>query len=142
MTGFFVSGSRKSGRHAYCRECARVPVEVSSVWRRKRKYGLDKTAHDSLLDAQDGVCGICKQKEWRHRRGRALPLHVDHDHKTSRVRGLLCTDCNLGLGRFKDSPELLTAAIAYLEKYREPATDRPTTRRDSKTRTLPAVRRT
>lgn len=53
------------------------------------------------------TCAICQSKP----RAR---LHIDHNHKTGKYRGLLCDNCNLGLGHFKDSPTLLALAIEYL----------------------------
>jgi hypothetical protein len=65
-----------------------------------------------LREAQDGKCAICGVHEAYAPRKR---LAVDHDHRTGAIRGLLCGNCNVGLGQFKDSPELLAAAIRYLE---------------------------
>ena len=62
-----------------------------------------------MLDAQDYLCAICKGGP--DGRGR---LHVDHDHESGRVRGLLCSNCNLGLGKFKDDPALVREAARYL----------------------------
>lgn len=72
-------------------------------------YGLTSKDYVEILEIQGGVCAICRKVNRRERR-----LVLDHDHATGRVRGLLCDDCNLGLGRFKDSPETMVAAIAYL----------------------------
>ena len=75
----------------------------------KRKYGLSIKEYDAMLIGQGGVCKICRE---------AMPdgqrFHVDHDHITGRVRGLLCTACNHGLGNFKDNPMLLIEAYKYL----------------------------
>lgn len=79
------------------------------------KYGLTIEEFNALSEAQNNVCAICGQPP----RGKTR-LSVDHDHETRRVRGLLCDPCNTGLGMFKDSPELLTAAIAYLTKDKTP----------------------
>jgi hypothetical protein len=55
---------------------------------------------------QDGVCAIC---------GRPNPEHVDHDHETGAVRGILCFNCNGGLGQFRDSIDALLSAASYLD---------------------------
>lgn len=81
---------------------------------RERYYGLSAFQFDELLARQKGVCAICSQPETHLRRGRPLPLCVDHCHKTGRVRGLLCHECNWALGKFKDSQELLQKALNYL----------------------------
>lgn len=63
--------------------------------------------------AQGGLCAICKQPPSS---GRYKKLCVDHDHKTAKVRGLLCYNCNMGLGYFHDNSIALEAAVAYLGK--------------------------
>jgi hypothetical protein len=77
----------------------------------ERRYGLTPVEYDALLSAQNGVCGICggpqTGKNW----------HVDHDHETGKVRGILCNGCNCALGNMRDDPKLLRAAADYLEKH-------------------------
>lgn len=76
------------------------------------RYGLTIDAYKSMLKAQGGVCKICGQPpcdRWKR-------LHVDHDHSTQAVRGLLCHFCNTALGNFKDNPLLLAKAIYYLKE--------------------------
>lgn len=82
--------------------------ECKRLNRRAEAYGLKRTELDALL-AQHGVCGICGTDQW----GRKGP-QVDHDHSTGKVRGILCISCNNGLGRFRDDPQRLQAAINYL----------------------------
>lgn len=83
----------------------------------KSKYGVTKAQYTELLDAQNGVCKICKQPESRTTKtGQAMNLHIDHCHGSKAIRGLLCHTCNTALGLFKDSPELLQAAIEYLRE--------------------------
>lgn len=65
-----------------------------------------------MLQAQGGVCAICPTDRWG---GRWNYPCVDHDHVTGTIRGLLCLMRNRGLGNFKDSPIVLSRAIAYLE---------------------------
>ncbi|MFB7366858.1 endonuclease VII domain-containing protein [Streptomyces hydrogenans] len=62
-----------------------------------------------MIRDQGGVCIICL---------RAPAVHVDHCHKTGRVRGVLCLNCNIGLGLLKESPDRMLRAIAYLEGSR------------------------
>jgi hypothetical protein len=78
----------------------------------KRKYGLTPEQFDALLAAQGGVCGICRGPPTDVRGFRP---HIDHCHRTGRVRGLLCSRCNHGLGAFGDDPERLRRAIVYLD---------------------------
>lgn len=74
----------------------------------RRKYGLTIEAFDALLVEQRYRCRICLDRLLID------TTHVDHDHKTNVVRGLLCTNCNLGLGLFRDDPIRLRMALAYL----------------------------
>lgn len=85
---------------------------------RVRTYGLAAESYEGLLTNQQGVCAICRRPETLVRRGRTMPLVVDHDHTTGTVRGLLCDACNTGLGRFRDDPGLLGAALEYLRSVR------------------------
>lgn len=66
-----------------------------------------------MLAEQSRRCAICGTPEAGGRGG----FHVDHDHTTGKVRALLCTNCNSGLGRFGDDPKRLTAAAVYLTKH-------------------------
>mgnify|MGYP001557048711 FL=1 len=77
-----------------------------------RKYGLTIETFEAMHQAQGGKCAICQTQLGEGRR-----LHVDHCHKTGAVRALLCDKCNVGLGAFKDSPELLRSAARYIEMY-------------------------
>ena len=71
----------------------------------KRRYGIGADEFDELVRLQGGVCAVC---------GRPDPEHVDHSHETGAVRGILCFNCNGGLGQFRDSIDALLAAAAYL----------------------------
>ena len=75
-------------------------------------YGLTPEAHRALHDQQDGMCAVCGKRATKR------ALHVDHDHETGVVRGLLCNNCNRGIGLLKDDPAVLRAALAYLETPR------------------------
>lgn len=74
----------------------------------KRTYDLSLEEYNKLLADQGGVCAICGLPPTTRR------LAVDHNHKTGEIRGLLCYNCNVSLGLMKDSPDLLTKALAYL----------------------------
>lgn len=116
-----LSGPR---REPECRGCLSVralirnlhPVVIRS--RRARcvsRYGMSLTEYDLLLDAQGGGCAICGA---RHADSASRALAVDHCHDSDVVRGLLCSACNRAIGNFKNRPDLLRAAAAYLERIR------------------------
>jgi len=81
----------------------------------KRKYGLSVAEYESLLLEQEYRCAICLKHKADNTNG--YTLAVDHNHATGKVRGLLCASCNLSLGGFQDSEDLLLKAILYLKKY-------------------------
>lgn len=70
-----------------------------------------------MADAQGWVCLLCGDVLEDKKTGRGRTLHVDHIHGTDYIRDLLCGGCNPGLGAFKDSPELLRKAAAYIERH-------------------------
>ena len=72
-----------------------------------------------MLVKQNGVCEICSQPEVSTFRGKIRDLAVDHNHKTSKVRGLLCQKCNHALGLLKENKKSFQKAIEYLEFYEE-----------------------
>lgn len=79
----------------------------------RRTFGISADDFDAMLESQGGGCAIC-----RKRPERLASLHVDHCHGTGRVRGIVCVNCNQGLGQFNDSPELLLRAAEYLAQGR------------------------
>lgn len=89
----------KSGWQPRCKICVNV-----------RRFGITRADYEAMLEAQGGVCWICKREQSS---GRLLA--IDHDHSTGDVRGLLCTRCNQGLGFFQDNIDYLAKAIEYLK---------------------------
>lgn len=77
----------------------------------RQKYGLTLAQYEAMRDEQGGLCAICRRPP------DVKGLAVDHDHATGSVRALLCGNCNTALGKFGDSPELMRAAIAYLDEH-------------------------
>ncbi len=107
--------STKSGRGAYCKPChnangreahARRPGGSRS-YHLKRRYGITADEYDALVGEQGGVCALCEQR---------APQHVDHDHVTGRIRGVLCSCCNQALGNLRDSAATARRAADYLER--------------------------
>lgn len=83
----------------------------------RKKYGIDFAEYQRKLVEQGGVCACCGREEVKHRGGNIQLLSVDHHHVTGAVRGLLCGNCNMGIGYFGDDPALLRKAADYLDKY-------------------------
>lgn len=126
---------RYGGREQrYCSRACRVKY-LSRRWAAKRseqRHLLNRksrlhrrhTTFDEylmLFDAQDGKCAICQGIDPGSTQGRKRRYFcVDHCHETGRIRGLLCAMCNAGLGMFRDRPERMTAAIAYLSHHVKP----------------------
>ncbi|WP_222123175.1 endonuclease VII domain-containing protein [Streptomyces sp. SLBN-118] len=111
---FARNASAPDGMQGNCRGCARDA-------QRKALYQMPRGRYAEMLARQGGVCAICKQPD-----NTGLTLSIDHNHTCCPgsaescgecVRGLLCTACNHGLGKFRDDPELLRAAAAYLERH-------------------------
>ena len=77
----------------------------------KRAYGIGYAEYLTMLEVQNGCCAICGTDDFGNRKA----FHVDHCHDTGKVRGLLCGNCNSGIGNLRDDIGLLQRAIAYLE---------------------------
>ena len=120
---FFVkSKAHKDGYHGVCKPCRNkqrkergrpcdTPEKIRQ-WNLKRWWGMSPCDYDEILKSQGGVCAICGNPPSKKDKN---VLHVDHDHKTGEIRGLLCSFCNVGLGHFKDDVNLLAEAISYLK---------------------------
>ena len=83
----------------------------------KSKYGITPEEYEDRLRVQKRKCLICGYKTPRYPEKKQM-LHLDHDHKTGKVRGFLCSLCNKGIGCLKDSPELLEKAAEYIRNAR------------------------
>lgn len=92
-----------------------TPEYLKTVWLNK-KYGISLTDFNNILKDQNFVCAICQQPEKAidKKSKKVRDLAVDHCHITGKMRALLCTNCNMGLGAFKDNLELLQKAVNYI----------------------------
>ncbi len=85
-----------------------------------KKYGISLAEYEAMYVEQEGRCAICRGEESRfikrNRAGKRM-LCVDHDHETGEARGLLCGDCNVALGAFRDDPDIIDKAISYLQYH-------------------------
>ena len=107
-------------RQARKNELRRGSERVRAYNRMKQleRYGITVEQHDVMLTTQDGLCAICGQPPDPGGVRATSRLHTDHDHLTGRVRGLLCNNCNRGIGCFADDPARLRAAAEYIERHR------------------------
>ena len=102
------------GLRTTCKKCYST---YQSDKKREYKFGVSLDTYNKMVDNQSGVCSICKNPPTSNRR-----LCVDHCHDTEKnedtikVRGLLCSACNLGLGNFRDNVDSLQEAIKYLKE--------------------------
>ena len=126
---FYITGkpckhghiSKRYTKDSRCYECT---LSVFKTYRRGKerqyslaKYGITPSQYDDMLWKQSGVCAICKKPETMvyAETNKAKPLSVDHCHKTKKVRGLLCSACNTGIGFLSHDPETLRRAAMYCE---------------------------
>lgn len=111
-----------------CKPCKRA---YDKAWRSKRtprsfreekdrrlrhKYGISIDDYERLMVKQNGMCAVCGSEGTETKSGKRYALAVDHCHVSSGVRGLLCQDCNSGIGSLKDDIGLLERAIQYLRE--------------------------
>lgn len=93
---------------------------LNHKYRLSHRFGITIERYVELLEEQKGVCAICLHPETSVLRGHVRRLAVDHDHKTGRVRALLCFRCNAGIGRFREDTEVLIRAASYLRQHALP----------------------
>jgi hypothetical protein len=122
-TAFYSDLRLKDGLQGECRKCRNLEAVK---WQQrnprskrnthlKSKFGITIEQFDFLLKTQNNCCGICMSPTPK---GRGT-FHVDHCHKTGTIRGLLCHDCNTGIGKFGDNIEALKKAVNYLERFND-----------------------
>lgn len=120
---FYRSKTTKSGLTSWCKICC---ASASSSWYKRNKdrahfvrvnakYGISEEDYYSLLKAQESKCKICGIDEDKLKQR----LHIDHCHTSGKIRGLLCSNCNTGIGNLRDDVSLLEKAIQYLNSYNE-----------------------
>ena len=91
--------------------------EILGDKERQRRFGITRQEYAEMFHRQNGVCAICSQPETATRLGKVKALSVDHNHKTGSVRGLLCSDCNTGIGKLKEDRNIFLSAIQYLDEH-------------------------
>lgn len=133
LSEFYSQKTGKQGVFATCKECMREHArgkykengdkerEKQNLYRRnnpvaarmrtlKCRYGITAEEYNNLNEKQKGNCAICG----RNHSELGRMLDVDHCHETGKIRGLLCNNCNQGIGLLKDNPDILRNAIKYL----------------------------
>ena len=87
----------------------------------KHEYGITLAEYEVLFTKQNGVCAICERPEKTidKKQNKARRLAVDHCHSTNKIRGLLCFECNTGIGKFGDNPQLIERAANYVRNKGE-----------------------
>ena len=103
LDAFHRAPRQAGGRSSYCGACK---YARDNETRFRKVYGISTSDRDDMIEAQGGLCGLCCS---------APAVHVDHDHTTGQVRGVLCFSCNVAIGHLKDSADLMRRAIDYLE---------------------------
>lgn len=100
-------------------EKAKLLAMKQATQRRFRKHGLTQQQYDAMLDHQDHVCAACKEipvtSSVRPGTNAYDNFVIDHDHATGKVRGLVCTNCNVALGMIRDNPDTARKLADYLE---------------------------
>jgi hypothetical protein len=121
---FSITRKTHPNGDTYCSECKKLRTKKSTkqhperhakyMWKSRIKsmYGITENYYLNLYSNQDGKCAICKEAiELRSKR-----THIDHDHETLEVRGLLCHYCNTAIGLFKENTQTMKNAISYLSE--------------------------
>ncbi len=121
--GFYPDKRKKSGLQGICKQCQKQWItdnpDYQMDWMLTSKYGVTLAMYNKMVDDQNGLCASCGCAEWRtdSRSGKMRNLCVDHDHETGAIRGLLCDDCNVAIGRLKDDPYRAMSIYKYLCIY-------------------------
>jgi len=119
---FYEDGRTYSGYSPYCKSCNNIDCkkrrsektkETHRGIHLKASYGLSIQDYQTMLKDQNNACALCGRSE------EYKALSVDHDHKTGKVRGLLCNKCNTALGFFQDNIETVSKALDYLKRFIE-----------------------
>lgn len=121
---FYVCKTRKDGMQIYCKDC--ISKEVKDNYKKNKtrlikkqrkynilnRYGITEIDYDKMFIQQKGRCAICCSD--KSKRTNSKHLCIDHSHKTGKIRGLLCHDCNVILAKLNDDVDMCKKIISYL----------------------------
>lgn len=96
-----------------CKECRKAKPDTYRPYHLKNRYGITIEDYDRMFAEQGGVCLICNRPETQRKR-----LSVDHCHDSGKVRGLLCTTCNIAIGHLLDDPDVIQRASDYVRRFK------------------------
>jgi hypothetical protein len=119
LDAFGSNRSARDGLTGYCKPCHNAVGKETyerlygstREYHLRRRYGITGAEVEAMVAAQGGTCAVCS----------GPPQHVDHDHATGDVRGILCSNCNQALGNVRDEPQALRALAHYLETAKRPS---------------------
>jgi len=122
LKNFYFRLNKKTGTKYYTTKC----IKCFNVYnynddknnKLKKSYGITLDQYNEIFNKQNGKCMICQSDNNGFYRKKPRAFAVDHCHTTGKIRGLLCSDCNTGIGFLKDNIDLLNNAIKYLNKSR------------------------
>lgn len=110
---------KKKGKYGLEYVCKLCKKNYDKRWNINR-HGISKDLFNKMIEKQKSRCSICQRKfKEDFNRSYVLVPRIDHDHKTGKIRGLLCDRCNLLLGKAKDNIFILINAIKYLQEHKE-----------------------
>lgn len=145
LAAFTKHTTGKGGLHSHCKECQHKSQKLYRNSKRGKlahnrgnkkyresergklyhlgyrylwEYGITLARYNEMLAKQNGLCAICGKPETETMRGKLKPLSVDHDHKTGKIRGLLCNNCNRAVGLLKEDIRTVSSMLTYLRDFR------------------------
>ena len=116
---YYFNKNGKYKRQNVCKKCMNVyNYKTDKNHKLNKAYGITLDQYNELLSKQNNKCSICQIDNNGKYRNKQRAFAVDHCHTTGKIRGLLCSDCNIALGLLKDNTNYLQTAIKYLNKFK------------------------
>ena len=127
LSDFYKEPKHKDGVHSCCKICF---CERTNTYKKqnqgkigkankdlhlRKSFGIKLEQYKKMLVEQKGVCAICGKQETRKYKSKIVRLSIDHNHKTGKIRGLLCHNCNMAIGHFEENIKFMLKAIQYLK---------------------------